>query len=145
MENVIVTSNLIEKDDKFLLVQEGHKYAYGLWNFPAGRIEESITLAQNAEKETKEESGYDVKATGFVGIYHQMAKDRNVIIICFNSVVTGGKIRDQPDEEILQAKWFTFDEIKNMKKQLRGKYIIDSISDFKKRGSLSLDAVKSSC
>src|SRR3989338_4282709 len=105
MELRVVTANIIEKGGKILLVQEGHKYAYGLWNFPAGKLEEKISLVDNAIKEAKEESGYDVKVKGLVGIYHNMSKDRNVVILVFASSVVSGKIRKSSDGEILQAKW----------------------------------------
>ena len=136
---VIVTANLIEKNKKFLLVQEGHKYAYGLWNFPAGKVEENISLTDNAVKEAKEETGYKVNVKGLVGIYKKTKdkRGRNVIIFLFASAITGGKTRaDYPDGEIMNAKWFSIGEIKKMKKDLRDTYMIGAIGDYRKRGLL---------
>ncbi|HIG97730.1 MAG TPA: NUDIX domain-containing protein [Candidatus Aenigmarchaeota archaeon] len=143
MELRVVTANIIEKKGKILLVQEGHKYAYGLWNFPAGKLEEQISLVDNAVKEAKEESGYNVKVKGVVGIYHHMSKDKNVVVIVFASYMVSGELRKSSDKEILQAKWFTYDEIKKMKNTLRGSYILTAIGDYKKKGFLPISTVKS--
>jgi len=131
---VVVTSNLIEKNGKFLLVQEGHKYAYGLWNFPAGKLEEPLSLEDNAVKEAKEETGFSVKVKGLVGIYQKVTEERTVIIFVFASKIIGGKMRDDyPDGEILQAKWFSEGELKKMKKDLRDTYMLNAIGDWKKK------------
>ena len=131
----IVTANLIEKGGKFLLVQEGHKYAYGLWNFPAGKLEEKISLEDNAVKEAKEETGYRVGVKGLVGVYQKIKDDRNVIIFLFASSIAGGKMRaDYPDDEIMNAKWFSLEDIKKMRKILRDDYMIGAIEFYRKRG-----------
>ena len=52
---------IIEKDGKYLLVQEAQKHVYGLWNLPAGKVEEGYTIAETAVKEAKEETGFDVE------------------------------------------------------------------------------------
>jgi 8-oxo-dGTP pyrophosphatase MutT (NUDIX family) len=51
---------VIEKDGKFLLVQEGHAGAYGLWNWQQGKVEEGETIEEAAVREAKEETGYEV-------------------------------------------------------------------------------------
>lgn len=131
---VIVTSNLIEKDGKFLLVQEGHKYAYGLWNLPAGRLEMPMALRDNAIKEAKEETGLKVKANELVGVYQKIAKGRTVVFFVFASSVVGGKLRtDYPDGELLRARWFSYDELKRMKNKLRDKYFLKAVDAYRKK------------
>jgi ADP-ribose pyrophosphatase YjhB (NUDIX family) len=143
LKPVVVTASLIEKNGKILLVQEGHEFAYGLWNFPAGKLEEKISLIKNAEKEVEEETGYKSKVKGLVGVYHKARKDANVVRIIFASSITGGKIRTNPDDEIIQAKWMTHKEIKKLGKQLRSEDILMAIKDYKKRGSLPIGLIKS--
>jgi len=146
MKVFLVTSNLIERKGKFLLVQEGHQYAYGLWNFPSGKLEDGLTLAENAVKEAREETGYRVKVKGLVGIYQTIngEKGANVVRFLFASSIVGGKMLSKfPPDEIIQAKWFTFKEIKKIKNKLRDKYIITAIDDYKKKGALPLGIIKS--
>ncbi len=140
---VIVTSNLIEKNGKYLLVQEGHKYAYGLWNFPAGGLESPISLEKNAEKEALEEAGYKVSVKGLVGTYQKVVRskdhNRTVIVFVFASSIVSGKLRDDyPDSELLQAKWFSEPELRKMKKQLRDKYILQAIRTHKNKKFLGI-------
>ena len=130
----VVSSNIIEKNEKFLLVQEGHKHAYGLWDFRAGKLEEEITLTENAVKEAKEETGYRVKVQRLVGVYQKIQNGRNVVIFVFASSIVGGKLRtDYPDDEILGARWFTYEELKKMKDKLRDGYILDFIKLYRKK------------
>lgn len=41
---VVIAGCLIEQEGKFLLVQEAKPSAYGLWNTPAGHVDESEGL-----------------------------------------------------------------------------------------------------
>jgi len=128
---IVVTACLIEKDGKFLLVQEKQPRAYKLWNFPAGKLEADITLIENAKKEAKEETGFDVKIGNIVGIYEDFEKDsRNVIIFVFNASIIKGKLK-VPEDELIQAKWLTFEDIKKIKNKLRGNYIMKAIEQYK--------------
>jgi 8-oxo-dGTP diphosphatase len=131
MKTIIVTACLIEKNKKFLLVQEKQPRAYKLWNLPAGKLEADINLVENAIKEAREETGYDVEIEKLVSIFEEFEKnERDVIIFVFKAKITGGKMKI-PKDEILQVRWFTFEEIKKMKKQLRGKYVLASIQRHK--------------
>ena len=129
---VIVTSNLIKKNGKYLLVQEGEGPAKGLWNFPAGRLEKNIPLSWNAEKEVKEETGYQARVKSLVGVYQDVSPKYCRVIIVFNSSIAGGSLRKHATEEILQAKWLALAEIKKIKKQLRSEYVLDAIADYEK-------------
>ena len=64
----IVVGVVLEKDGKFLLVQEG-KVDIGEWNIPAGWLDLNEDIMAGAIRETKEETGLDVELTGFLGIY----------------------------------------------------------------------------
>src|SRR3990167_7193519 len=119
----IVTANLIENNGKFLLVQEAKKSVHGLWNFPAGKMEELIELEKNAIKEAKEETGYAVKINGLVGVYQELHKKINLIMFVFSSSIKGGKMK-VPKDEILQAKWFTYEQIKKMENRIRNKCLL---------------------
>jgi len=110
--------------------------------FSCGKLETPIRLEHNAEKEAKEESGLSVKVKGLVGIYQKTREERTVIIFVFTSKIIGGRMRtDYPDDEILQAKWFSEKELKKMKKTLRDDYILKAISDWKKKSTAKIGRV----
>jgi len=55
-----------EQDGKMLLVQEGHKEAYGLWSFPLGCCETDELPEVCAVREAKEETGLYVPTTSLI-------------------------------------------------------------------------------
>ena len=121
----VVAGVVLKKDGKYLLLQEKQPKAYMLWNFPAGRVDVGETIEQAAIRETKEESGYDVELIRQIKIFH--AKSTDVVKHVFEAKIIGGEL-NFPEDEMLDAKWFTFDEIKGMKDKLRSDWILDTIS-----------------
>jgi len=129
MEKEVVFANVvagvvIKKDNKFLLVQEKQPKAYGLWNFPAGRVDVGDTIEQTAIKEAKEESGFDVELIRKIGIFQDLATE--AVKHAFEAKIIDGELT-YPEDEILNAGWFTFEEIKEMEDSLRGDWIIEAI------------------
>ena len=117
---------LIEKEGKFLLVQEGVGAIRNLWGLPGGGIKRDEEPSAAAIREAKEEAGYDVKIVKQIGNYFD--KKRRTIRIVFKAQIVGGD-GDYDKEEIIDNKWFTKDEIFNMKDKLRGDWVYRSIED----------------
>ena len=131
VQTYIVAGVVIKQDNKYLLVQEnspGGKI-HGLWNFPAGRVEEGDTIEKTAIKEAKEESGYDVELIRKLDIFQDNAQTPPKH--AFVAKIIGGNL-DWPKDEILNAKWFTLQEIQGMKEKLRGEWIIGAINIMEK-------------
>jgi ADP-ribose pyrophosphatase YjhB (NUDIX family) len=107
-----VCNVIIERDDKYLLVQEAKAKAYKLWNFPGGHVEPGETLEVAAAREVHEETGY------IVTILEQILIRENhngaVLAHTYLAKIVGGALRLPPDE-ILDAKWFSYEEIITMK------------------------------
>lgn len=122
----VVGGCLIEKDGKYLMVQEDKEEVRGKWNLPAGQIDEGETIEEGAVREAKEESGYDVKLGEKIGLYHESIDSK--VIHVFRAEITGGELTSQ-EGEILDAKWFTYDEISrlNDENKLRAPFIWDVI------------------
>ena len=122
----VVAGCLIEKDGKYLLVQEKQPKAYGLWNLPAGHVDKGETLEIAAIREVKEETGYDVNLLEEIALYHEFAQQ--TIKHIYSATIISGELAPQEDE-ILDVKWLTFDEISalNDEKKLRKPWIWDVI------------------
>jgi len=129
---VVVAGVIIKQDSKFLLVQEKKEKVYGKWNLPAGKVDLGDTIEQTAIKEAKEESGYDVELVNMVGICQEKATD--AVKHVYEAKIIGGDLAF-PEDEILDAKWFSFDEISEMeeKSKLRDPYVLESIKLFEKK------------
>lgn len=122
----VVVGSVIEKDGKFLFVQEKKPEVRGLWNLPTGKAEKNLTLEENAIKEAKEETGFDVKIIREIDIYHK--KDDKSVKHVYKAKIIGGEL-EIPKDEILDARWFSFEEIENLNKQnkIRDDWVFEAI------------------
>lgn len=125
----IIVGGVVKKDGKYLLVQEAKKECKGKWSIPAGHLEPNETIVEGAKREILEECGLEVEITGILHV----RKNSEWVNIAFSTNIIGGKIRFDK-KEILDAKWFSLDDIINMKQDLRDldwmlKAIIDCEND----------------
>ena len=135
--NVIV-GGVVKKDNKYLLVKEGLEEFYGMYNIPAGKLDENELLIDGAKREIKEETGYDVDIKGIIHIGNtkQMV---SVIFLC--ETVSNQEEFDK--DEILSTEWFTYDEIVELKDHLRSpNLLIDAIRCADEDKIYSLDILK---
>ncbi len=123
--NVPVAGAVISLKDKFLLVQERQNKAYGLWNLPAGKLDEGETAEEAATRETLEETGYEVDLGR-----HLLTVERGNkgALHSFEGEIIGGNLQHQEDE-LLDARFFTIAEIRKLAvaRKLRDPWVLASI------------------
>ena len=125
----VITGGILEKDGKYLLVQENKKICKGKWNIPAGGLEENESLIEGAKREIYEETGYKVEITGILEIVNEILEGVNVVCFFFDTKIIDKNIKEA-DEEISNVKWFTYEEILNMKDELRANgYFLSTIKN----------------
>ena len=130
---IIVVGGVLEKDGKYLLVQEAKEECYGKWNLPAGCLDPNETILEAAKREIKEESGLDVELTGVCQIGNRKLESDVLVSVIFSTKVLDGDIKFNPDE-ILGVKWFSYEELLSTKAQLRSeKLIIGSIDNIRNK------------
>lgn len=128
----VIVSGVIEKDGKYLLVQEAQKKCFEKWNFPAGHLDFNESLEQGAIREIKEETGCDVSLDGICYIANRILEDDLFVMIIFNAKLIKEEIKFDK-EEILDVKWFDYEEIVDeMESQLRGNYVRTAVMNQKK-------------
>ena len=129
----VIVGGIIEKDGKYLLVQEAQEKCYKKWNFPAGHLDFSESLEQGAVREIKEETGCDVELDGVCYIANKVLENDLFVMVVFNAKLVK-EIIDFDKDEILDVKWFDYDEIVNkMNNQLRGDYVRTAVINQKKK------------
>ena len=129
----IIVGGVLEKDGKYLLVQEAKEEYYGKWNLPAGRLDPNETIFEAAKREIKEESGLDVELTGVCQIGNIKLESDVFVSVIFSTKVLNGDIKFNPDE-ILGVKWFSYEELLSTKAQLRSdKFIIGAIDNVRNK------------
>ena len=109
----VIVGGIIEKEGKFLMVQEAKKKCYGKWNFPAGHLEEGETIYDGAIREIFEETGCKVRLTNVLPIINTELEDVNFILINFVAELVEEDIKFNK-EEILDVKWIDKKDIEEM-------------------------------
>ncbi|HLO10823.1 MAG TPA: NUDIX domain-containing protein, partial [Pseudoneobacillus sp.] len=95
---VLVASVSIFNDDKVLIIKENKPTAIDKWNFPSGHVENGEDILYSAQREVKEETGFDVKLIGTTGVYNFVSSTNNqVILFHFVGEVTGGSLNLEED------------------------------------------------
>lgn len=115
----IAAGVVIEHKRRFLLVQQKKATVRGLWNLPAGKVEEGDTIESAAAREAKEETGYDVEILKSLGVFHR--KGEKTVKCAFEARIVGGELKI-PRGEIMDARWFALEELESMPGQLRNSY-----------------------
>lgn len=115
---IIIVGGVIEKNGKFLLVQEAKERFRGKWNFPAGHLEPNETIFDGAKREVFEECGCKTEILGVLQIGNIVLKNDSLMSVIFAMKLLEDNIAFNK-EEILDVKWFTYEEILNMKNELR--------------------------
>lgn len=137
----VVCGAVVFKGNKFVLVKEAQPHVYGKWSYPVGHLELEEDILRATIREVKEETNLDIKLEGLLGIYEHNRYGNNVIKIVFKASVIGGTLKYQK-EELLDAKWFNFDEFAKLKDQeLRTSDIRKTIDDCKNKKPIALDAI----
>ena len=137
----VIVGGIIEKNGKYLLVQEAKEKCYKKWNFPAGHLEPNEALKDGAIREIKEETGCDVELDGVCYIANRICENDLFIMIVFNAKLINEDIT-YDKEEILDVKWFDYDEIVNkMREDLRGSYVLSAVQNQQNNLIASMDIV----
>ncbi|MBL4798089.1 MAG: NUDIX hydrolase [Oleispira sp.] len=128
-------ATVVEKDGKFLLVEERRlintQGDFGIvYNQPAGHVDEGESIMAAAIRETLEETRWQVKLKHLIGIYIFTAPANGVTYhrYCFATEVVEHQPLSQLDDGILDAKWFNWDEIQQLK-NLRSPLVKRCIKD----------------
>jgi len=81
---------LAERRGRLLLVRRNHEPHLGEWSFPSGYVDAGEALEEAAVRETKEETGLDVRLGELVGAYSTAGE--RVIFLAYAGRVSGGRI-----------------------------------------------------
>ena len=128
------SGNVVERNGKFLLVQEGRKEFSGKWNLSCGEIEPGESIIACAAREGKEETGYELEVVAWIGQYQQLQwpvfGGHDLIVNVFHSEIVGGEKTIPSD--LSDVAWFTWDEIQDMARdgKLIHPYVFDSIRTY---------------
>jgi ADP-ribose pyrophosphatase YjhB (NUDIX family) len=128
-EHITVAGTVLrDEQGRYLMVQERQPQAYGLWNIPAGWVDEGETPQHAAVREASEEVGFEVELQDDTPIYQEENTERKRTYYAFLGRIIGGKLEIQK-EELLDADWLELDKIEQLNDngKIRSGWIIESI------------------
>ena len=142
MDKAIVVGVCIKNDNnEILMVQEAKDDIKGLFNIPAGKLDSSESIIDGAIRETKEETGFDVKLDSVLCI--QYLENKNILKIVFNATIISGNINFD-NNEIIGIKWISIEELEAMTKNELRSYNsnINIVRDSKNNKNYPIDIIE---
>lgn len=135
-------ATIVERDEQLLMVEESVN-GDSVFNQPAGHIEKHESILQAAKRETREESGWDIELTAFIGVYTYVAPANHTMYyrFCFSASAIE-QVSTQLDTGIIAAHWMYLEEIYQLPaSRLRSPLVTRCIEDFYARPHFPLDAI----
>ncbi|WP_019605360.1 NUDIX hydrolase [Teredinibacter turnerae] len=127
----VTVATVVEKNGKFLMVQE-HSEGNTVINQPAGHLEENETLIAAAERETLEETQWEVKVTHLLGTSLYKAPQNGITYFRVSYIAEALAYReDSPlDSDIDCALWLSKQDLLAKEKALRSPMVMRDIERY---------------
>jgi ADP-ribose pyrophosphatase YjhB (NUDIX family) len=152
MQNVwrpsVTVAAIIEKDGRFLLVEEETSHGLRL-NNPAGHLEPGESPAQGCTREALEETTWNFTPTALLGVYIsrfiKKATGEDITYLRFAFTGELGERDEQRmlDTGIVRTLWMTGDEIRANAERVRSPLVLKCIADYEAGVRLPISAVYS--
>ena len=140
--NVVVAA-IIERDGKFLLVEEMAEGQLVL-NQPAGHLDEGESLLQAVVRETLEETAWHFTPESLLGVYRWQHPSKGVTYLrfAFTGRVTHHDDGRALDHDIVRALWLSPEEIRAEHARHRSPQVQRCLNDYLAGQRYSLDLLK---
>ncbi len=140
----VTVATVVVKNDQFLFVEEAPD-GRTVINQPAGHLEQGESLTQAAVRECLEETAWEVRLTGFLGVTVYYAKTNGITYIRHTFVAEPIKHypEQQLDSGINAALWLTQEELAQKSDQLRSPLVLEAVKRYQNGAILPLSAVSS--
>ncbi|MGX9720092.1 NUDIX hydrolase [Stenotrophomonas acidaminiphila] len=126
----VTVATVVSRAGQLLLVEE-EKHGRRVLNQPAGHLEAGESLVEAAVRETREETGWEVRPTAFIGAYQWDAPDGKSFLRFAFAAEPVRHYPDQPlDTGIVQALWLTPAALQADMARLRSPLVWQTVSDW---------------
>jgi len=127
----VTVATVVVSDGRLLVVEEAVAGKRVL-NQPAGHLEPDESLVEAALRETREETGWDVQLTAFVGAYQWKAPEsgRHYLRFAFAAEPVAHDPGRTLDEGIIQALWLTPAQLQAQADRHRSPLVWQVVADF---------------
>jgi ADP-ribose pyrophosphatase YjhB (NUDIX family) len=123
---------IVEEAGRFLVVEEADESGNRVLNQPAGHLEEGETLQGALVRELMEETGWEARPEGLVGIYKWRVPETGVTYLryCFYARAVRQRHASPPDSDILAAHWMTAGAIREASARHRSPMVNRCLDDY---------------
>ena len=127
----VTVATVVVRDGRLLCVEE-RANGYLVINQPAGHLEPDESLVEAAVRETREETGWNVRITHVVGAYQWKATEtgRHYLRFAFAAEPLSHDPGRTLDEGIVQAVWMTPVELQGAQARHRSPLVWQVVSDY---------------
>lgn len=135
---------VIHHQGKFLFVEEIDNNQV-VFNQPAGHLEAGENLISAVKREVLEETGLALVPDYLCGIYYFHRPDLSLYFLRFCFVIELEQwVKGRPqDNEIIDTHWFSLEQIKSKRHQLRSSMVFECIEDYLAGNKIPLSQLKS--
>ncbi|OOV87824.1 NUDIX hydrolase [Oceanospirillum linum] len=138
---VVVKKDIESGEDRYLLVEEWSQGRRVL-NQPAGHVEKDESLINAAIRETLEETRWEVRITGYMGLYINKASERLTYHRhCFIAEPTKHHPEALLDKGIEQAHWLSWEELLQQQEKMRSQAVMICFKDYRKGKRYPLELI----
>ena len=100
---------MVVEDDRLLLVRRAMDPEKGKWSLPAGYLDHGESPVETAVRETREETGLEVRITGLFDAFHNPPGAGASVFLLYRAERVSGELRAGDDADA--ARFFARDEL----------------------------------
>lgn len=139
----VTVATVVERDGRFLVVEEHDTLAGGLvLNQPAGHLDPGEGLLEAALRETLEETGWEVRLTGVVGISLATAPNG---ITYYRTSFHAEPVRviesQALDPDIHAVHWLSYEELQANSARMRSPLVLPTFEQYRRGHLYPLDLI----
>jgi phosphatase NudJ len=143
----VTVAAVIERDGRFLLVEEETSVGGLRLNNPAGHLDPGESPPEGCARETLEETAWHFEPTHLLGIYMSRfqkasnGEDITYLRFAFTGQLGAHEKDRKLDHGIVRTLWMTADEIRANKDRLRSPLVLRCVEDYLAGVRYPLDAL----
>ena len=99
-----VEAVIVDGDGRVLLGRRRVEPSAGLWDLPGGFLDENEEPLAGLRREVHEETGLEIGAPAFVGMYLEPYDGRTVLCLTWRAAPTGGAA--EAGDDLAELRWF---------------------------------------
>lgn len=143
----VTVAAVIERDGRFLLVEEETSAGGLRLNNPAGHLDPGESPAEGCARETLEETAWHFEPTHLLGVYmsrfqkQSNGEDITYLRFAFTGQLGAHEPGRKLDQGIVRTLWMTADEIRANQHRLRSPLVLRCVEDYLAGVRYPLDAL----